>query len=57
MMEKPRNMSQIFVGKPEGKKSLGDLGVYGRMLWTDAAQGSVADSRERGNEPSGTIKG
>jgi hypothetical protein len=32
MMEKPRNMYQIFVGKPEEKKSLGDLGGDGVQI-------------------------
>jgi hypothetical protein len=69
-MQKKRNACRVLVGKPEGKTSLEDLGVDGRMLlkWILIRMGEgglkscgsgkiqVVGCYKRGSEPSSSIK-
>jgi hypothetical protein len=64
-----RNAYKILVGKSEGKRPLGNIGVDGRIIldwmlgkwsWTGFTWlriESVVGFFEHGNEPSGSIKG
>jgi hypothetical protein len=66
-----RGLCRVLVGKPEGKRPLGRPGVGGRIIlgwifrkwdvgygldWAGSGWGRVANNRERGNEPLGSIK-
>ena len=70
-MRENRGAYRVLVGKPEGRKHLGDRGVDGRIIlkrmlekWDGgyglvrsvSGQGQVVGSCEYGNETSGSIK-
>jgi hypothetical protein len=70
-MGERRGVYRVLVGKPEGKRPLGDPGVDGRIIlrwifrkWVVGYRlnraglglGQLAGTCECGNEPSGSIK-